>query len=371
MTYYVIPILKIKFISFLKVSAGFGGTGASGTGHIHFWDPYQGILNSNPFTGTLHTDVVNALDMINSTHLASGSDDQTAKVWDLGSRICTLTLNTLGTDKVKSLKFLSSGYLAGGTDGSFDIYIWNLTTGIADRTLTGHTHKINTIEELSNGDIASGSDDNTVIIWSSSFSQKTTLSAADHVNCLRQMLNGNLAGVISNPTGNLYIWNLTSLTSTIINANAANIKSIEILYNGDIATGGDDNNVKIWAADTYSLKFTLSGHKGNVKSLKQLPNGMLASGSDDNYIKIWNITNGTIVRDLPSPNNIDISIVTLEVIPTDIITTTSTTSTTTTSTTSTTSTTTTTTTSTSTTSTSTTTVNNFFCDFYERKFKIS
>ena len=291
--------------------------------------------------------------MINSTRLASGSEDKTAKIWDLSTGICTLTLNTLVTDKaykINSVKFLSSGYLAGGCDGNF-IYIWNLTTGNADRILTDHADKVNTLEELSNGDFASGSDDNTVIIWSSSFSKKTILSATNHVNCIRQMLNGNLAGVINGAANNLYIWNLTSLTSTIIDAHPAHIKSIEILSNGDIATGADDNNVKIWAADTYSLKLTLSGHTGKVKALKQLPNGLLASGSDDNYIKIWNLTSGTKVRDLPSPNSINIHYCALEVIPPDIITTTSTTSTTTTST----STTTTTTTTTSTTSTTTTT----------------
>ena len=65
--------------------------------------------NSSPFSGTLHSAGVNALDLINSTHLASGSDDQTAKVWDLTTGICTLTLNTLGADFVIDFLHRSRG----------------------------------------------------------------------------------------------------------------------------------------------------------------------------------------------------------------------------------------------------------------------
>ena len=299
------------------MTAGFGGAGAKNTPYMFTWDPYKAILNSNAFMIS-HTAAVNALELINNTHLASGSEDTTAKIWELATGQCILTLDTFGKDKVKAIKLLSDGYLAGGGDGSFDIYIWSLKNGSVIKTLNGHTKKVNTIELLSNGDFASGGDDNIVYIWSSTFTQKTTLTSTDHVNCLKQTPNGFLVGVLNGKNANLCIWSLLlTLGSSFItiDAHASNVKSVEILSNGDIATSAEDNNVKIWSLRTYSLKFTLTGHTGHVKALKLLPNGLLASGSDDNHIKIWNTTSGSLVRDLPSPNNIDINYFALVVLP--------------------------------------------------------
>ena len=299
------------------MTAGFGGAGAKNTPYMFTWDPYKAILNSNAFMIS-HTAAVNALELINNTHLASGSEDTTAKIWELATGQCILTLDTFGKDKVKAIKLLSDGYLAGGGDGSFDIYIWSLKNGSVIKTLNGHTKKVNTIELLSNGDFASGADDKTVIIWNSTFTKKFTLTAADHVNCLKQTPNGFLVGVLNGKNANLCIWSLLlTLGSSFItiDAHASNVKSVEILSNGDIATSAEDNNVKIWSLRTYSLKFTLTGHTGHVKALKLLPNGLLASGSDDNHIKIWNTTSGSLVRDLPSPNNIDINYFALVFLP--------------------------------------------------------
>ena len=300
------------------MTAGFGGGGAKNTPYMFTWDPYEAILNSNAFIIS-HTGAVNTLELINSTHLASGSEDTTAKIWELASGKCTLTLDTFGKDKVKAIKLLNDGHLAGGGDGSFDIYIWSLKNGSVIRTLNGHKGKINTIEELANSDFASGADDKTVIIWSSTFTQKFTLTAADHVNCLRYMGFGILVGVLNGNKNNLYIWySYSNVPLNVINAHNSNVKSVEILSNGDIATSAEDNNIKIWSLNSipyYTIKFTLSGHKGHVKALKLLPNGLLASGSDDNYIKIWNTTDGALVRDLPSPNNIDINYFALVVLP--------------------------------------------------------
>ena len=285
---------------------------------MYIWDPYEGILNSNAFISS-HTGAVNALELINSTHMASGSEDTTAKIWELATGKCTLTLDTIAKDKVKALKLLSDGNLAGGGDGNFDIYIWSLKNGSVIKILNGHTAKINTIEELTNGDFASGADDKTVIIWSSTFTKKITLTAADHVNCLKHMGLGIFVGVLNGKNANLYIcYNLYTSCKTI-DAHGSNVKSVEILSKLEIATSAEDNDVKIWSLNinfyTITLKFTLSGHTKHVKALKLLPNGLLASGSDDNYIKIWNTTSGTLVRDLPSPNNIDINYFALVILP--------------------------------------------------------
>ncbi len=56
-----------------------------------------------------------------------------------------------------------------------------------------------------------------------------------------------------------------------------------------IASGSEDNTVKIWSVEQKKEISTLKGHNGSVNSVSFSPNGMyLASGSYDSNIKLWN-----------------------------------------------------------------------------------
>ncbi|KAL7940608.1 WD40 repeat-like protein [Trichoderma barbatum] len=60
-----------------------------------------------------------------------------------------------------------------------------------------------------------------------------------------------------------------------------------------VASGADDNTIKIWDATTGIEQQTLQGHSGAVLSVAFSADGhYLASGSDDNTIKIWDATTG-------------------------------------------------------------------------------
>jgi WD40 repeat protein len=67
-------------------------------------------------------------------------------------------------DSVCSLAVLQNGDLA---SGSWDntIKIWDTNTGSLKRTLVGHTGYVWSLAVLQNGDLASGSWDNTIKIW--------------------------------------------------------------------------------------------------------------------------------------------------------------------------------------------------------------
>jgi len=71
------------------------------------------------------------------------------------------------SDWVRSLAVLQNGDLA---SGSFDqtIKIWDSSTGSLKRTLTGHSDWVMSIAVLQNGDLASGSGDKSIKIWDSS-----------------------------------------------------------------------------------------------------------------------------------------------------------------------------------------------------------
>ncbi|MCV3214580.1 hypothetical protein OGM63_13835, partial [Plectonema radiosum NIES-515] len=97
--------------------------------------------------------------------VASGSYDNTIKIWDIstGKVIRTLTGHS---SYVTSVAFSSDGKTV--ASGSYDntIKIWDISTGKVIRTLTGHSSSVTSVAFSSDGKtVASGSYDNTIKIW--------------------------------------------------------------------------------------------------------------------------------------------------------------------------------------------------------------
>jgi WD40 repeat protein len=66
-----------------------------------------------------------------------------------------------------------------------------------------------------------------------------------------------------------------------------------------IASGGDDNNVKIWDAKSGQLIRTMYGHQKEVESVCFSPDGKrIVSGSLDTQIILWDADSGLEVRTL-------------------------------------------------------------------------
>jgi len=81
-----------------------------------------------------------------------------------------------------------------------------LFTGVLKKTLTGHTGLVQSLTILKNGDLASGSSDNTIKIWDSEEgSLKQTLSGhSDQINSLTTLPNGDLTSASADST--IKIW---------------------------------------------------------------------------------------------------------------------------------------------------------------------
>ena len=96
----------------------------------------------------------------NKEYLASASDDETIKIWDLDTFQCLKTLQ--GHDySVRSIQFLGKGLIASaGGDGK--IKIWDISTGECNFTIDAHSGWINALELLDKETLVSGSDDGTI-----------------------------------------------------------------------------------------------------------------------------------------------------------------------------------------------------------------
>jgi len=68
------------------------------------------------------------------------------------------------TDDVYSVSFDNTGILASGSADQ-TIKLWTVSTGALIMTLSGHTDWVRSVSFDNTGILASGSDDNTIKLW--------------------------------------------------------------------------------------------------------------------------------------------------------------------------------------------------------------
>ena len=72
-----------------------------------------------------------------------------------------------------------------------------------------------------------------------------------------------------------------------LQGHSSSVYALAVLPDGTLASGSNDNSIKLWDVGTGQCVRTLQGHSDGVNALAVLPDGMLASGSDDKSIKLW------------------------------------------------------------------------------------
>ena len=160
------------------------------------------------------------------------------------------------SDSIYSLLLLSDGRLASCSDDK-TIKIYNINNNYhCDITLEGHTSDVMCISELDNNKLISCSDDRSIKIWSitqSSYQCDYTINNA-HNDCIFKVIP---------------------------------------LRNNRIASCSADRTIKIWNSNhPYNLIKTLNGHTGRVTSIIQLKDkDILISGSSygDKTLRKWNL----------------------------------------------------------------------------------
>ncbi|MFM6091959.1 MAG: eIF2A-related protein [Dolichospermum sp.] len=183
--------------------------------------------------------------------LASGSGDNTIKLWDVktGNLLQTLSGHS---SSVCSVAYSPDGQTLASGSGDKTIKIWDVKTGNLLQTFTGHSSWVYSVAYSPDGQtLASGSYDKTIKLW--------------------DVKTGNLLQTLSGHSES--VWS--------------------VAYSPDgqtLASGSKDGTIKLWDVKTGNLLQTLTGHSESVWSVAYSPDGQtLASGGGDNTIKIWQL----------------------------------------------------------------------------------
>ncbi len=221
-------------------------------GTVKLWNVTSSFDWTLITTYSQHSSYVYALEWLDKDTLASGSYENTIKLWSPTTGQTKRTIQT--NQSARSLaKLNTNNHLAAGLRNGV-IRIYNINDGNLVSSLVGHRSNVFDLVQISDDLLASSSDDETVRIWN-----LTT-------NTCRFILAGH-----SNP-----VIGLKQITSNIL------------------ATASLDKTIKLWDTTSGRLTRTLTGHTNSIyRSVDLINNGQtLVSGSEDQTIKLWNWSTG-------------------------------------------------------------------------------
>jgi WD40 repeat protein len=188
--------------------------------------------------------------------LATGSGDNTVKVWDSETGRELLTL----TDAGRKVSFSPDGKRLASASPSL-VKLWDSQTGQLLLTINSGNAVYFAVFSPDGERLATSAVGPTIKIWDAQTGQeKLTLNSTR---------NNGTWGVAFSPDGKR------------------------------LASGGGDRTVKIWDAATGEELFAFQGHSNIVTSVAFSPDGItLVSGSQDGTVKLWDATTSPVARTL-------------------------------------------------------------------------
>ncbi|KAH6657963.1 vegetative incompatibility protein HET-E-1 [Truncatella angustata] len=201
------------------------------------------------------------------------------------------------TSSVNSVVFSPDGQQVASASDDKTVILWSAATGEKQATLEGHTDYVRSVAfSPDNQRVASASDDKTVIFWSAATGEKQA-TLEGHTEYVRSVAfspdNQRVASASDDKT--VIFWSAaTGEKQATLEGHTDYVNSVAFSPDGQrVASASNDKTVILWSAATGEKQVTLEGHTGYVRSVAFSPDGQrVASSSSDKTVMLWSAKKG-------------------------------------------------------------------------------
>ncbi|XP_054254721.1 F-box/WD repeat-containing protein 7-like [Indicator indicator] len=194
---------------------------------------------------------------------------------------------------ITCLQFCGNRIVSGSDDNT--LKVWSAVTGECIQTLVGHTGGVWS-SQLRGSTVISGSTDRTLRVWDAD-SGRCLHTLYGHTSTVRCMHLHGTRVVSGSRDATLRLWDIESGQCLhVLLGHVAAVRCVQ--YDGHrVVSGAYDYTVKVWDPDTESCTHTLQGHTNRVYSL-QFDGIHIVSGSLDTSIRVWDVESGNCLHTL-------------------------------------------------------------------------
>jgi WD40 repeat protein len=208
-----------------------------------------------------------------------------------------LVLQTGHSKAVEAVVFSPDGqWLA---SGSFDntVRIWDVETGRELRSLTGHSGVVRSLACSPDGSmLASGSNDKTLRLWNvaSGLEVKRFDAGDSTVEAISFSPDGRTIALAGSSGVVMLLDPATGQEIGRLAGHTAGVAAVIFSTDGKlVASGSSDRTVRLWDVARKKLIRTLTGEIGSIDLLCfSVQNDVLAGASKEKAIQLWSVSNG-------------------------------------------------------------------------------
>ncbi len=224
--------------------------------------------------------------------IAFGLSGGIVRLWDVANKkVIAILRGHQGW--VSSVVFNSNGKMVASGSADTNVKLWDVATAKEIATLSGHSEWVQSVAFSPDGKtVASGSRDKTIKLWDVATAKEiATLSGhSDWVESVAFSPDGKTLASASYD-GTIRLWDVATTNEIALFGHRKLVKSVAFsLDSKTLASGSADTTIKLWDASSAKEIAQLSDHEGWVNSVAFSPAGKLfASGSADGTIKLWDV----------------------------------------------------------------------------------